>query len=234
MADLRKTVGRIPMIGTIARAGRAVVRRARFPGSQDYWERRYAAGDTSGEGSYGEQATFKAEVLNRIVRERGIRSVLELGCGDGNQLSLAKYPSYLGLDVAPSAVERCRDRFAGDESKRFEVLDPARFTGADRCHADAVISLEVIFHLVEDEVFETYMGQLFDAADRFVVIFSNDDDENRALEAPHYRNRRFTDWIAAERADWALVERVPNRHPYDPGTGQGSPAEFFVYQRPEG
>ncbi len=111
------------------------------------------------------------------------------------------------------------------------MFDPQRFVDNARLfHADAAISLEVIFHLVEDEVFTTYMAQLFDAADRFVVIFSNDEDQTRALEAPHYRNRRFTDWIAAERVDWALVERVPNRHRYDPGTGEGSPAEFFVYE----
>ena len=44
----------------------------------------------------GELAKFKARVMNDFVRENGIRSVIELGCGDGMQLALADYPRYLG------------------------------------------------------------------------------------------------------------------------------------------
>jgi hypothetical protein len=36
--------------------------RARFPGSGVYWDRRYAQGETSGSGSYGELATFRPEI----------------------------------------------------------------------------------------------------------------------------------------------------------------------------
>jgi hypothetical protein len=38
------------------------------------------------------------------VAERRIRSVIEFGCGDGNQLGLMRYPSYLGLDIEPCAA----------------------------------------------------------------------------------------------------------------------------------
>ncbi len=65
-----------------------------FPGSDKYWEQRYAVGGNSGVGSYGKFANFKAEVINKFVREHKIKSVIEFGCGDGNQLKLANYPSY--------------------------------------------------------------------------------------------------------------------------------------------
>lgn len=81
-----------------------------FPGSRTYWDRRYAFGGYSGAGSSGRLAAFKAETLNRFVEQHGIGSVVELGCGDGNQLSLGAYPFYLGIDVSREAVRRCLSR----------------------------------------------------------------------------------------------------------------------------
>lgn len=97
----------MPVVGGALVRGLAVIRVRRFRGSEGYWEERYAGGGTSGSGSYGHLAAFKAEVLNRIVADRGAASVLELGCGDGSQLALASYPTYVGLDVAPTAVRLC-------------------------------------------------------------------------------------------------------------------------------
>ena len=75
-----------------------------FRASSVYWERRYRLGGSSGSGSTGHLAAFKAEVLNRFVHDHGIKSVIELGCGDGQQLALAEYPLYLGLDVAKTSI----------------------------------------------------------------------------------------------------------------------------------
>ena len=58
-----------------------------FSNSVEWWERRYSSGGTSGEGSYGRLAEFKAEIVNKFVKENGIDSVVEFGCGDGKQLS---------------------------------------------------------------------------------------------------------------------------------------------------
>jgi hypothetical protein len=90
-----------------------------FRGSATYWEQNYARGGTSGPGSYGHLALGKAAFLNTFVREHDVRSVIEFGCGDGAQLSLADYPSYVGLEVSRSAIARCRHPFAGDAAKSF-------------------------------------------------------------------------------------------------------------------
>src|SRR5438270_10704846 len=88
----------MPGVGKAARRlGRlAFVRRlagrAGFDNSSSYWNRRYVAGGTSGAGSYGRLARFKADVLNAFVAESGIASVIEFGCGDGAQLALSNYP----------------------------------------------------------------------------------------------------------------------------------------------
>jgi hypothetical protein len=67
-----------------------IVAAVRFRDSQSYWEDRYVSGGTSGPGSYDAQAEYKADFLNRFVRENAIGSVIEFGCGDGNQLGLAE------------------------------------------------------------------------------------------------------------------------------------------------
>jgi len=110
--------------------------------SMDYWERRYAQGGTSGSGSYARLAEFKAEVLNAFVQERHIQSVIEFGCGDGNQLSLARYPSYVGLDVSKTAIFLCGRRFAMDSDKSFFLYAPGCFFDrAGLFYADLGVSL---------------------------------------------------------------------------------------------
>ena len=137
------------------------LRRMRFSGSAHYWDARYASGGTSGSGWYNRLAVFKAEVLNDFVVAQDVRSVIEWGCGDGNQLLLARYPEYLGIDVSPVAIETCRRLFAADTSERFALAGDY-----DGPVADVALSLDVIYHLVEDDVFEqiwlSYSARLTD------------------------------------------------------------------------
>src|SRR5690348_2974605 len=79
-------------------------RDASFSGSATYWESRYVGGGSSGAGSYGQFADLKASVLNHFVEANGVTTVTEFGCGDGNQLSLMRYPSYTGFDVSETVV----------------------------------------------------------------------------------------------------------------------------------
>jgi len=92
-----------------------------FPGSAKYWEDRYGTHGNSGVDSYGKFAAFKAEVINTFVADRGVQSVIEFGCGDANQLMLARYPTYAGYDVSDTAVRQCCTMFAGDQTKTFDL-----------------------------------------------------------------------------------------------------------------
>jgi hypothetical protein len=181
--------------------------------TQRYWEQRYAEGGNSGEGSYGVVAEFKASVLNQFVAENDITSVVEFGCGDGHQLSLAKYPRYMGLDISKTAIERCARRFREDFTKSFLWYSPHYFRDpAGFIQADLALSLEVVFHLIEDDLFEGYMRHLFGSALRYVIIFSSDTTETAAGDkhAPHVKHRKFTAWIADNFEQWSLIKKVPS------------------------
>ena len=195
-----------------------------FNGSAGYWERRYARGGTSGPGSYGDLARGKAEFLNELVRSKGIQSVIEFGCGDGNQLSLAKYPSYVGLDVSRTAIKLCLHKFADDPDKSFFLYDNACFLDhAGLFKADLALSLDVVYHLVEDPVFDEYMANLFDAANRYVVVYAT--NEIIRGTAPHVRRRCFSSWVDNNRSQWRLREVADG-----PAIGPER-ADFFVYER---
>lgn len=194
--------------------------------SAAYWEKRYAGGHTSGVGSYGRFAAFKAEFLNRFVAAHGVRDVIEFGCGDGAQLSLANYPSYLGYDVSATVLDRCREKFAGDATKRFRHA-----SDTTAAKADLTLSLDVVYHLVEDDVFDLYMKRLFDSAVKWVIIYSSNHTDNADLEGTYIKHRRFTDWVEAYRSNWSLVEKIDNPYPYLGDYRTGSFADFYVYER---
>jgi SAM-dependent methyltransferase len=225
---------RIPTLGKLARKDfwtLATGSRAHqeFPGSKPYWEQRYLQGGNSGVGSYRHFAQFKAQVLNEFVAEKRILSVIEFGCGDGNQLRLAKYPRYLGFDVSPTAIAKCKEIFGSDETKSFHLVSD--FNGQ---RAELSLSLDVIYHLVEDDVFESYMQTLFAAADCYVIIYSSDSDDNRGYEGTHVRHRKFTGWVSEKASEWRLTARIPNKYPYRGDYRTGSFADFFVYERSQG
>jgi hypothetical protein len=155
-----------------------------------------------------------------------VRSVIEFGSGDGSQLSLARYPQYLGFDVSTEAVKRGRTRFAGDDSKAF--LTVAEYAGQ---RADLTLSLDVIYHLVEDAVFEAYMRMLFDASQKWVIVYASNHDDTDRAEAAHVRHRQFTRWVEANRPGWILKETIPNRYPYTGDYRLGSFSDFFIFER---
>ncbi|MBI2372698.1 MAG: class I SAM-dependent methyltransferase [Deltaproteobacteria bacterium] len=214
----------------MTRLRRELARRC-FPGSGAYWEARYRSEGTSGRGSYGRLAEFKAEVLNSFVASREVRSVIELGCGDGNQLSLARYPRYVGLDVSTRAIELCEARFRSDETKSFFVYDPLHFVNRrGALSAELALSLDVIYHLVEEATFQRHLRHLFGVATRFVAIYSSNSELIEPNSQPHVRHRRFSSWIDDSLPEWELDVMIPNR--YSTSTDpSGSASDFYFYRR---
>lgn len=197
--------------------------------SQKYWEDRYKLGGTSGAGSYGELAEFKARVINEFVRTRGVQRVIELGCGDGNQVALMDMPEYVGVDVSASVIKRCRTMFKRDPWKHFltmEEFDYAPIVG------DLSLSLDVIFHLTEESVFQDYMDKLFAASTAYCIIYSCNegaDDE----DPPHVKRRVFTRWIEENCPDWRLIQILYNENPFDGDrrSTTTSFSDFYFYER---
>lgn len=208
-----------------ARKLKEIVNRSRFRNSSHYWQQRYERGETSGPGSYGRFADYKAEVLNTFVAGNGVVRVAEFGCGDGNQLKKFTFAQYLGVDVSAAAVEKCRAMYGDDPTKKFLV-----HTGADAVEAirrfgpELAISLDVIYHLVEDPVFEEHIASLFAVSSRYVIVYSTNFD--RRYDSLHQVDRKFTDYIDQRITGWRLREVLANPH-----KGVETQSDFYVYEK---
>jgi hypothetical protein len=201
-----------------------------FHNSKLYWEERYKKGGNSGSGSYNKLAQFKADIINSFLKKNNVDRAIEFGCGDGNQVSLVQYPPFVGLDVSQTAIEICIKKYSNEPSKSFFIYDPSCFL--DSCHlfsADLTLSLDVIYHLVEDEIFDKYMRVLFSSSRKHVIIYSSNIDME---QVKHVKQRKFTTWIETNMPEWKLVNIIRNNYPYDPSDPDNtSISDFYFYQK---
>lgn len=181
--------------------------------SARYWRRRYRNGGNSGAGSYGRLASYKADYINGVVELRQVSDVIEFGCGDGNQASLFNFPVYTGVDVSQQIVRACREKFADQPGWQFHVAGRPGIVAHD-----LAMSLDVIYHLIEDAVFDRYMTDLFDNAKRLVLIYASDKDEPSPNQ--HVRHRNFSAWVSENRPDWTLLDAPAHPYPLEDGASQ--------------
>lgn len=192
--------------------------------SAKFWDDRYAQNGNSGAGSYGRLAQFKADIINKIVEKFDISSVVEFGCGDGNQLKLSNYDEYLGYDVSEVVIESCHEVFSGDNTKKFKLL-------SEYVHQqfDLALSLDVIYHLIEDDVYDDYLHKLFSSSSNLVIVYSSNVD--RVTNDAHVKHREFCSWVALNYSHFHLIEKIENIYKYDPkNQSDTSFADFYIFQ----
>jgi len=137
----------------------------------------------------------------------------------------AKMGRCVSVDVAAASIERCSSLFANDSTKRFYLADAVP---GDIGLFDLAPSMDVIYHLVENSVFDTYMRRLFSYSRRYVAIYASNYDA--LTHATHVRHRRFTAWVDKNRRDWQLERVVPNRFPFDPKQpDETSHSDFYFF-----
>ena len=90
----------------------------------------------------------KARQIHRFLADVPYRSVVDVGCGTGNWVRLARGP-YLGIDTSPSFIEACRRRHAGRSDTRFLEADATTVDLDERF--DLAMLISVLHHLSDDE-----------------------------------------------------------------------------------
>jgi SAM-dependent methyltransferase len=104
----------------------------------------------SGSGSAEELAIPYAEVIGRFVESHGLRTIVDLGCGDFSvgRLIASKRVRYIGIDVVDEVVRRNRDRH-GAEGVEFVCLD---ITRDELPPGDLCLVRQVLQHLSNAEI----------------------------------------------------------------------------------
>jgi SAM-dependent methyltransferase len=105
----------------------------------------------SGSGSTGSHAEQYGQMVRRFIAERGIRRVVDLGCGDfrvGAQLLDGMAVDYTGIDIVPALIEANR-RLHGSGRVRFECRD---IIEDELPQGDLCLIRQVLQHLSNDQI----------------------------------------------------------------------------------
>jgi hypothetical protein len=167
--------------------------------SKEYWENRYKSNGNSGLGSYGDEAKFKSNYINDAIIKYNIKSINDFGCGDGNQISqLENFEIYCGTDVSNTTLLNCIQKFKNVNKYKF-VSNISEMNDADLC-----MSLDVLYHITEDDYFNDYMHNLFSLSKKYVLIYSV--NSNELTTVPHMKYRDFLSWIEKNVSDFKLID----------------------------
>lgn len=168
---------------------------------QKYWNDRYVSGRDSGAGSYGLEAQYKASVINEVISKTGAKVIHEVGVGDGNNLQYYDIKeSYIGYDISREAINLCLQKFSGDTRYSF-TTDKHILINADLC-----LCLDVLFHQVQDELYQETLDLLFKTNAKSVLIYSYDSDDNNGMSA-HMKMRKVSVDIC-KYTDYELLELI--------------------------
>ena len=191
-----------------------------------------------------------------VLKNRGARRVLDLGCGEGRLLQLLladpAFTDIVGMDVSARALEIAAerlhlDRLPAGRRERLQLVQGS-LTYRDRRLAgyDAAAVVEVIEHL-DPARLTAFERVLFEHARPRLVVMTTPNVEYNALipglatGSLRHRDHRF-EWTRAEFQAWA--ERVGARFGYtvecrpvgpeDPTLGAPSQMAVFERQEPAG
>ena len=168
--------------------------------SKTYWENRYKGGDNSGLGSYGDEANFKSDYINKFISDYQIKTINDFGCGDSNQISMLNgFEKYTGFDISKTVLNLCIDKFKHDN--RFQFVNDTN----NMLLSDVTFSLDVTYHVVEDEYFDEYMHNLFKLTNKYVLIYSINSNNSNGF-AEHLKNRKFVDWVNNNYPNFELID----------------------------
>jgi len=165
-----------------------------------YWEERYANGGNSGAGSYGQEAMVKSFIVNQVIEDYKVKFVQEVGCGDGNNLQFYNIKEYyVGYDISDTAIKLCWQKYSDKGNYLFTTEPEELGFGADLC-----LCLDVLFHQVDDKLYEETLDLLFKRNANYVLIYTYDYEDNNPDWGKHMKFRKSSADIEARGYNYKL------------------------------
>ena len=143
------------------------------------------------------------DIINNFIKENKIKSIVDYGVGDGNQLKLINTENlkYTGIDVSEFIISKCKEQFKNDKTKSFIHVDNID----NKLKGELVLSCDVIYHLIEEHVYKEYMDNLFSMSNKYVIIYAPNINYD---EATHVKKREFIEYIFDNYTTFNLIERI--------------------------
>ena len=83
--------------------------------------------------------------------------------------------------------------------------------------------MDVIFHLIENKVFKSYIEDIFKMSSMYVIIYSTNFSEK--LDCFHQVNRQFTKYIDENVKKWKLIKYYKNAL-----KDENTMSDFYIYK----
>lgn len=172
---------------------------------REYWNNRYNSGGNSGAGSYYDEAQVKGNYINKIIANKEISKILDIGVGDGNQLLYIKgFDFYLGYDISPKAIRMC-------EQTNYNSRLNYKFTSEIQSlpnNFDLCMCIDVLFHQVNPEDYWATLMHLFNINDsKYVLLYTT--SYTTLNQAPHVFHRNVIEDVKSRFSDkYELIETL--------------------------
>jgi len=75
------------------------------------------------------------------------------------------------------------------------------------------------------------MHNLFNASEKYVIIYSSNIDEKTHKTETHVKHRIFTDWVEKNKPNWKRLKHIPNLYPLKKTVNEGTPSDFYIYKK---
>ena len=181
--------------------------------SVDFWQKRYAQGGGSGDGSRNKLLIFKHTFINDFIRQQNIHSVLDFGHGDLVVANELKAPDYRGIDI-----------FDHPNPGNLNLTN-CRFPNYKGSPADLVLCLDVLYHILQEE--QDYMKSSLDSmmahAKKFFIVYAQD-SKNEKFNTEyrgHLYNSKWLQYMETQ-DEFNLLYKQQNPYP-------GCSAQFFIF-----
>lgn len=119
----------------------------------------------SGQGSRGEVKEQKKQLLLEFGIER-FKSVLDIGCGDGETLQGLNIQNYTGVDISQAAIEQHK---AKRENGQFIYAESAQHLPKN-VMGDLTLCFEVLIHQPTSEDFDATLSKVIAATNKRLII----------------------------------------------------------------
>jgi len=151
-----------------------------------YRTNRWGSNETlSGEGSERSRMRHVTSELGRLIRELGIRSVLDAPCGDFNWMRDVNLDGvcYQGCDVVDDLINANSARYGGRD-RSFRVLD---FTVDQVPYADLILCRDTLVHLSYQHI-SASLRHFRESGSKYLLTTTfSDTRENEDIEAGWWR-----------------------------------------------
>ncbi len=178
----------------------------------------------SGTGSEGEFARQKIAILDEIIKEHQVSSILDLGCGDffWMQEIAGAVDRYHGVDIVESVIEANKRQFENEQVSFscLDLSDPEQQKMLPVREVDLVTCLDVFGHMLNQEV-DSLLNFVLNDLDARLLLVTNRRDES----STDYLQREKTRHQGIDIEQHPLfLERQPKRVKQVPGH---YPDDFF-------